>query len=225
LQTKFEKRLSKGFWYLASYTFSKAIVHEPQAAKGGNTAWERSLADLDIPQNFSFSAGYELPFGRGHRFANSLNGWGEALLGGWQVQGIYSIHSGRLFTPVVSRDVANTGVGGQRPHRIGSGKLDNPTLLQWFDKAAFIVPANFTYGNSGARILREDDLQQLDLSIFKEFRVREGQRLQFRAEFFNFTNTPSFFGPNPQVDTAAGGRVTATSNAPRQVQFALKYNF
>ena len=225
LQAKVEKRLSQGLWFLGSYTFSKSIVHEPQAAKGGNTAWEKSLADIDIPQNLSLSAGYALPFWRGKRYASQLNRLGEALLGGWQLQAIYSIHSGRLFTPVVSRDVANTGIGGQRPNRIASGKLANPTLDLWFDKTAFVVPANFTYGNSGARILREDDLQQLDLSIFKEFSVREGSRLQLRAEFFNFTNTPSFLAPNPQVDTAAGGRVTATANAPRQVQFGLKYNF
>jgi hypothetical protein len=225
LQAKFEKRLSHGIWYLASYSFSKAMSHEPQPAKGGNTAWEKALSDIDIPQNLAFSAGYEVPVGRGRRFAANMHGFGEAILGGWQLQGIYNIHSGRLFTPVVSRDVANTSIGGQRPNRIASGKLDSPTLFNWFDKSAFVAPANFTYGNSGARILREDDLQQLDISIFKEFRVREGQRLQFRAEFFNFTNTPSFFGPNPQIDTAAGGRVTATSTAPRQVQFALKYNF
>jgi hypothetical protein len=58
------------------------------------------------------------------------------------------------FTPTISRDVANTGVGGQRPNRIGSGVLANPTLDGWFDKSAFAEPAQYTYGNSGRNILR-----------------------------------------------------------------------
>jgi hypothetical protein len=103
--------------------------------------------------------------------------------------------------------------------------MDKPTVGSWFDKSAFTVPANFTFGNSGARILREDSFEVFDFSIFKEFQVREGSLLQFRAEFFNATNTPNFVAPNTQVDTSAGRRVTATANSPRQIQFALKYSF
>ncbi len=65
----------------------------------------------------------------------------------------------------------------------------------------------------------------MDFSVFKQFQVTEGSRVQFRAEFFNLTNTPSFLGPNTNIDVAAGGRVTASANTPRQVQFALKYTF
>jgi hypothetical protein len=224
LQVKLEKRLSAGLWYMGSYSFSRTIVHEPAPALGIN-AWEKALADFDIPHNFAWSTGYALPFGKGKTFGAGMGGISNALLGGWQLQGIVNLRSGRPFTPVVSRDVANIGVGGQRPHRIGSGILSNPTVETWFDRSAFTVPANFTFGNSGARILREDSFEVFDFSIFKEFQVREGSRLQFRAEFFNSTNTPNFVAPNTQVDTAAGGRVTATANSPRQIQFALKYNF
>jgi hypothetical protein len=135
------------------------------------------------------------------------------------------VRSGRPFTPTISADRANIGVGGQRPTRLGSGKLDDPTVERWFDVSAFVLPAQFTYGNSGANILREDRFKSLDFSIFKQFHVTEGSQLQFRAEAFNLTNTPSFAIPNTAVDTAAGGRVTSTLSAPRQIQFALKYNF
>ena len=148
----------------------------------------------------------------------------DAVLGGWQVQGIYIWRSGRPFTPTISSDRANTGVGGQRPDRVGSGEIDNPTVEVWFDKTAFLLPAQFTYGNSGGGILREDSYKTLDFSLFKQFRMGT-QRLQFRAEVFNVTNTPSFNAPNTAVDTAAGGRVTSTSSTPRQMQFALKYQF
>jgi len=224
LQAKLEKRLSAGLWYMLSYSWSKTLVHEPQPALGTN-AWEKALADFDIPQSFAGSWGYALPFGKGKRFGTDMGRVGSALMGGWQIQGILTVHSGRPFTPTVSRDVANIGVGGQRPNRIGSGVKENPTVESWFDKTAFAVPTNFTFGNSGGRILREDSFEVFNFSIFKEFRVKEGQRLQFRAEFFNFTNTPNFLAPSGQVDQAAGDRITATANAPRQIQIALKYNF
>jgi hypothetical protein len=137
---------------------------------------------------------------------------------------IYIWRSGRPFTPTISSDRANTGVGAQRPNRLGSGRLDDPAIDLWFDKTAFTVPAQFTYGNSGATILREDSYKTLDFSLFKQFRIRD-HRLQFRAEAFNLTNTPSFNAPNTAIDTAAGGRVTSTASTPRQMQFALKYEF
>ncbi len=225
LQTKVEQRYAKGIFYLVSYTWSKATRFANTPAVGGNTAWERALAGYDIPHNLAMSTGWELPFGKGKRFLAGGNRLVDGAFGGWTTQGIFVIRSGRPFTPIVSRDIANNGIGSQRPNRIGSGNLDSPTLDNWFDKNAFTIPANFTYGNSGGSILREDRFRSLDFSIFKQFRVTEGSRVQFRGEFFNLTNTPSFQAPNANVDVAAGGRVTATSNAPRQIQFALKYTF
>ena len=94
----------------------------------------------------------------------------------------------------------------------------------WFDKTAFALPAQFTYGDSGGGILREDSYKTLDFSLFKQFRIGT-HRLQFRAEVFNLTNTPSFNAPNTAIDTQTGGRITSTASAPRQMQFALKYDF
>jgi hypothetical protein len=141
------------------------------------------------------------------------------------LQGIINFRSGVPFTPTISRDVANTGVGNQRPNQVGSGKLDNPTLNAWFDKSAFTVPAQYTFGNSGRGILRSDSQGSVNLSLFKEFAVTEGSRLQFRAEAFNVPNSVYFNPPNTQIDTASGGKVTSTSNDARQLQFALKYIF
>jgi len=116
-------------------------------------------------------------------------------------------------------------VGGQRPNRIGSGELDNPTIDLWFDKTAFVVPANFTFGDSGPGILRSDHQWNVDMSLFKRFEIRAGQTLEFRAEGFNVLNSTYFNAPNTNVDTAAGGRVTSTSNPARQIQFGFKYLF
>jgi hypothetical protein len=159
----------------------------------------------------------------------------DGLFGGWQIQNITVLRSGLPFTPIISRDVANTGVGSQRPIRIGSGNLQNRTLSHWFDQSAFVVPAQYTYGTSRAFILQGDMYRQYDVSVFKSFRVTEGSDLQFRAEFFNLPNVTSFnppslaagstAAPSAAVDTSTGAKVISTSTNPRQIQFALKYYF
>jgi hypothetical protein len=174
-----------------------------------------------VPHNLALSAGWEVPVGRGRRFLSDAGGVKQALLGGWQLQAILIWRSGRPFTPTISADRANTGVGGQRPNRIGSGELDEPTVERWFDATAFVLPAQFTYGDSGANILREDSYKNLDFSVFKRF----GEKLEFRAECFNLTNTPSFGPPATAIDTATAGRVTSTFSTPRQIQLGLKFIF
>ncbi len=225
LQVKLERRLSSGLWFLTSYTFAKSLWTTNTPAAGGRYRFERGPSEYHVPHSFSFSSGYELPFGKGKPFLADSGKFANAVLGGWQMQGILLFRSGVPFTPTVSRDVANTGVGGQRPNRITSGKLDDPTLERWFDTTAFAAAPNFTYGNSGLRILSPDILRTIDFSMFKSFSVTENSRLQLRWEVFNLPNTPSFAAPNSVVDSPAAGRVTATSTDPRQMQVALKYTF
>jgi Carboxypeptidase regulatory-like domain len=224
LQATVEQRTHDGLFYLISYTWSKSLSTQNVPAVGGNTGREKALSGFDVPHNLAISAGYELPFGRERRYLSDAPAVVDGILGGWQVQGIYVWRSGRPFTPTISSDRANTGVGGQRPNRLGSGEIDNPTVDVWFDKTAFALPAQFTYGDSGGNILREDSYKTLDFSLFKQFRIGT-HRLQFRAEVFNLTNTPSFNAPNTTIDTTTGGRVTSTASSPRQMQFALKYDF
>jgi Carboxypeptidase regulatory-like domain/TonB dependent receptor len=221
LQATLVRRASKGLWYMTSYTFSKSMTTQNNPAVGGNTAREKALSGFDIPHNLAVSAGWELPVGDGRRFLGDARGVTEALLGGWQMQAILILRSGRPFTPTIAADRANTGVGGQRPNRIGSGALDNPTVEKWFDTTAFVLPAQFTYGDSGANILREGSYRNLDFSVFKRF----ANKLEFRVECFNLTNTPSFNAPATAIDTATAGRVTSTLSTPRQFQFGLKFNF
>jgi hypothetical protein len=106
----------------------------------------------------------------------------------------------------------HNGVGGQRPNRISSGTLANPTIDLWFDKTAFVVPDPFTFGNAGAGILRADHQWNVDASLFKRFGLTNGRRIELRAEAFNLLNSVYFAAPNTVIDTAAGGRVTSTSN-------------
>jgi hypothetical protein len=225
LQVKYEKRAAAGFWYLVSYTYSQNFFVQDTPAAGGDYAYQKALASFNIPQNLTISAGYQLPFGKGRRFLANTNALANTVLGGWQMQGIMVLHSGLPFTPTISRDVSNTGIGGQLPNRIASGQLSNPTIADWFNKAAFVVPANYTYGNSGGDILRADRFKNLDFSLFKQFQVSERVRIEFRAEAFNLTNSPTFNPPGSNIDTSSGGVVTSTLSAPRNIQGALKFSF
>ena len=225
LQTKFQKRTSDGYWYLISHTWSKTLTTVPAPGIGGNFTYDTGPVGFDIPHLLTMSFGAELPFGRGKRYLSNAGTVANGFLGGWQAQSIVNYRSGLPFTPTVSRDVANTGAGGQRPNRIGEGTLDNPTIDRWFDTTAFVVPPNFTFGNTGRGILRGDHQWNVDFSIFKRFGITGSQTLELRAEAFNLLNSVYFDNPSTAIDTATAGRVTSTSLAARTLQFGLKYLF
>jgi hypothetical protein len=169
-----------------------------------------------------------LPFGHGRTHLNKTNGFVDAVLGGWQAQTILVVRSGTPYTPIISSDRANTGVGSQRPNVNPAGGNPNfqKSLAAWFDRTRYVVPDIYTYGQVRANTLRAGSYKQFDASIFKNFSLPGESVLSFRAEFFNFPNTVSFNAPsNVTIDNAAAGQVTSSSNSPRSIQFALKYNF
>jgi hypothetical protein len=238
LQVKLEKRYGAGLWYLLSYKYSKSLTIQNTPSAGGDFYFEKALSSFDVPQNIAFNLGYRRPFGKGKPFLSNAGRVTKALFGGWSAQGIVIFRSSQPFTPIVSRDIANTGLGSQRPMIVG-----DPTIVGaptcWFYVAsnhscaaldpsatpAFAVSAPYTYGNGGGNILRSGWLKNLDFSLFKEFHLTESGVLQFRAEAFNLTNTPTFGIPNAATDTASGGVMTNSANNPRQLQFAVKFNF
>ena len=227
LQAKYEHRFSHGFNLLASYSWSKWLQFNQAPALGGNTGYEYARSSWDIPHNLAVSGIYLLPFGRGRMFLNNGSGLVDGILGGWQLQAIIDQRSGIPYTPIISGDRANTGVGSQRPNLNPAGCSGGfqRSLQTWFNKSCYVDGPVYTYGNVRANTLRSDVYRQYDASIFKNFSLPRESTLSLRAEFFNVSNTTSFAAPNATVDVAAGGRVTATSNTPREVQLAVKYNF
>jgi hypothetical protein len=128
------------------------------------------------------------------------------------------------FTPTLATTTINTGTG-QRPDRIADGTLSDPTVDRWFDTSAFATPAPFVYGNAGRNILYGPGRVNFDFSLFKEFRVKNTTRLQFRAEIFNALNTAQFDLPNAAIGAANAGTITSIVGTPRQIQFGLKVLF
>lgn len=227
-QATLEKRFSSGFQMLASYSYSRCM---DQGSNQGGPITVTMLrqnygpCDYNLSHNLTVSSIYDLPFGKGRALMSHANRFVESVLGGWELAGVLTAHSGLPFTPVISGDQANTGVSGQRPNTVGEPTVSDQTVQNWFDVNAFALPAKYTYGNSGRNILKADSLIQLDLTLEKRFSIFETRQLEFRAEAFNIANRPTFSAPNATIGSSAAGTVTSTLNANRILQLALKFYF
>ena len=150
----------------------------------------------------------------------------NAIVGGWQFQNIISYRSG---LPVHADHFPRRGEHRRRrpaaEPRSARASSTIPPSTRGSTRPRSSSPPSFTFGDSGPGILRSDHQWNVDLSLFKRFDIRAGQTFEFRAEAFNVLNSVYFSGPNTNIDTAAGGRVTSTSNQARQVQFGFKYVF
>jgi hypothetical protein len=236
LQVTYKNRIASGFDFQGAYTFAHSLDNSSGNSNGtgiqnpGNLRLYRGNSDFDVRHLLVLSWSYDLPFGRGKRFASSAHGVAQTLIAGWRINSIETFSTGAPFTPVMVSSLLNSGNTVQWPNRIGSGKLTNPTIGAWFNTADFVSPGNYVFGNSGRNILFGPGTMQFDLSAFKDFAFNESgsRRLQFRAEAFNVLNTPQFNNPNAQIGNAAAGTITS-AGAPllyqrtsRQVQLALK---
>jgi len=232
---KVEKRYSSGLTLIAAYTLSKLIddgtgggairpggVASTAIQNWNNLRAERSKSVQDLPQRLVFTGIYDLPFFNSH--ASKMV---KTMLGGWQVNSIMTVESG---TPIALSAPGINGIGNRPNVRSGTGyKLDNPSIARWFNPAAFEAPAPYTFGNVGRTLpdLHSDGMFNLDFSLFKKFRIGEGKHIEFRAEAFNLTNTPTFDTPDRNVVSQTFGTVLATAfnPKPREVQLALKFVF
>jgi len=236
LQVKLEKKFSSGLGILASYSFSKSIddasIYSGVGGLGNSVEdvtriyLDRAVSDFNVPNRLTVGYVYALPFGPERKFLSSAKGPVQQFLGGWQLGGIITLQSGMPFTVLTGRDLENIGdTSAERPNRIAAGNLANPTVGQWFNTAAFAMPAPYTFGNSGRNTLYGDGMAQWDCSVLKYFPIRETMKLQFRAEFFNLLNHPNFAAPSATMSSSNFGAETAMSVNPRTGQVALKLTF
>jgi hypothetical protein len=230
LQGTLEKRLNSGVYALVSYTWSKCMDNG-STESGPPTiillAQNYGVCSYDITNNLTISSVYQLPFGRGRTFLKNSGRFVNGLAGGWELAGILTDRTGLPFTPTLSSDRANTGISGEWPNRIGSGKLSHRTAKAWFDTTAFTIPAQYTYGDSRRDILRAQGLIDVDATLKKTFALGESQdrNVEFRFESFNLANHPTFAAPNATIGSSSAGRVTSTLNSNRIFQAALKLYF
>jgi hypothetical protein len=230
LQLKFDRRFSNGFLLTTAYTFGKGLNLFDGDGNGtllipAVPSLNRGRADFDRTHSFVQSYIYELPFGASKRWLQS--GIGRWILGDWQVNGIFSAYTGQPLDFRINAASLNAPGNINRPNL-----TSEPEVLggigrgvEWFDTSVFSAPAPDRYGTAGRNLFRGPGLVNLDLSLFRKFRLTERLGGEFRFESFNFTNTPHFNRPGSTLGDADFGAVTTAVADQRQIQFGLKFTF
>ena len=239
MQFQINKRYTNGLSYQAAYTWSKSINvggdgwfgvegTVPQDPYNPSGFGSRSVSGTDLTNVLSVNTLYEVPVGTGKRFSTG-NRVFDYILGNWQINNIFVAHSGQVFTPVSSSDIANTGNGFtyETLNVIGNpNSVPQRSRSEWFNTAAYKVPNLYTYGTAGRNSLRSGGYWDLDGSVFRQFPIHENLRLEFRAEGFNLLNNVILGTPDANInDGASFGTVNQTASTPRELQFGAKIIF
>jgi hypothetical protein len=262
LQARLEKRFTHGLQFEAAYTYAHALDNASSASLGsvnnGDFQDQRfpnqnyGNADFDIRHRFVFSYVYELPFGRGRYLGGDASGFLNQIIGNWQMAGVVSAATGNYYTATDIQPVANADCGGtvgfycSRPNIVGDPNAHPCVAGTLFNTCAFahnLVAG--TFGNAGRNIIKGPGYKTWDMSLVKQFPIREQMHLEFRAEFFNLLNHVNYLfeqsgaisseptalelDPN-NINTSQNPNLSPfgyaqASRPPRQIQFALKFYF
>jgi Carboxypeptidase regulatory-like domain len=237
LQVKLTKRFANGFSLLGSYTYAKALedgggnenyLGVPQDDNNREANWGRTT--FDARQRLAFSYIWQLPFGKGKRWLNE-RGVASAILGDWQVSGIWVIQTGLPFTVLSATDFSNTGSQSPRPDRTCSG-VGHKTVSSWFDTSCFntdalsadLASGQPRFGNSGHNILDGPGLNNWDFSLMRNFRLGERFQLEFQAAAYNIFNQAHFGFPVATVGNPNIGQLTSATDG-RDIQFGMTLSF
>jgi outer membrane receptor protein involved in Fe transport len=231
LQTNLSKRFSQGLMFTIAYAYSKSMdVGSNQPGFTDNLDLRRQYGPSDFDRTHMVTAShlYELPFGKGKHFLNQ-GGMAGRIIGGWQLNGIFRFATGTPFT--ASADATSCNCPGNNNF---ADALAPVTYLggigpgqPWFSTSSFAAPGPNRFGSAGRNTIRGPKLRNYDLSIFRTFAITERVRLEYRAEFYNLTNTPNFANPSGNSSSAVFGIISSTLGGygNRQVQMALRLKF
>ncbi|HYR45139.1 MAG TPA: hypothetical protein VER98_19055, partial [Terriglobia bacterium] len=189
-----------------------------------------SLSTFDIPHVIQLSYSYDLPIGHGRPFLGNMPRWAELIVGGWKTNGIWRISDGRPLSFSVADGNPLPTYGDQRPNIVGTPRRNHGSdfVDNYFaDNSVFQRPDDFTLGDAPRALgsVRSPWSFTTNLSLGKQFWIREGMNFEFRIEAQNAFNHPVFGTPNTSVDDGNFGKVTYTSVGPRQMQLGMKFNF
>jgi hypothetical protein len=243
LQAKIEKRYANGFYLLNSFTWSKAIDNAGghlETFNGDNSrinyrnlASEKGQGSYNQPLNNTTSFVYEVPFGKGRKYGSSTNGFADAILGGWRLNGIHIAQSGQpvniSYTLAAAAQVSTYPT--YRPNYVGGDiYATERSATRYLNPAAFAVPSTTTpFGTLGRNAGRSEAIYQFDAGLHKAFTLPgERFKLEFRSEFFNLFNVTNWGAPNSNISNANFGTITSYAYPAipaRQIQFALRLGF
>ena len=248
LQIKVEKRMRQGLQLMVTYTAAKSIDDASMSTSTGwiggfgqmrdpnNRKLERSLSEWDIPQVFQFSYIWQLPVGRGKRWGSSMNAILDGFIGGWQTSGIWRFDNGMPASVGVTGATAPWGYNTTNPDQIA--RLTINPKSEWMTKGYFFmggqgalaIPPPYSVGNASRMEpnTRVPGTSNATLALFKDIplsKMREGSKLQIRAEAFNALNHPQFGGIANTFGNGNFGDVQSQVNVPRQIQMGLQLYF
>jgi hypothetical protein len=255
LLVRFQKRPSHGLSLEGNYTWSKATDYSSYGANSfiffdgsglgnpqdiNNLRAEHSIGANDTPQRFVLAAVYDLPFGRNRWMGGGMNRVLDAIVGGWSLNGLLTLQSGQP----VPFALANSQIadGQQRPNitcsNLGTGlslhnvAFSNDPNASYYNGDCFSIPDDQVPGNAPrfSANARGQGIKNIDMGLFKDFTVREGMKLELRAEFFNITNTVRFRTPDSFLGDTDFGRVTrqvssSQAGGPRTGQLGIRFEF
>jgi hypothetical protein len=222
LQGRVERRFAAGWTLNAGYTFSKGM-EAISRLNGYLSPLEYVISSQDRPHRFVISGIWEMPFGRGKKWLSASPAVVDKIVGGWQLQGIYTAQSGaplNFGNVLYYGDIKDIAL-----------PTSERTPERWFNTSMFErTPANqlqFNYRTFPSRLngVRANGVNTWDLSALKNTRINERFNLQFRGEFLNAFNQVNFAAPNTSPTSSAFGQVTSQSGYPRRVQLMLKLLF
>jgi hypothetical protein len=251
LQVSVNRRFTRGLLYQMNYMWSHGIT-DASIGSGESVAiqnmacraCDRSRTNIDVRHTFTSNFIYDLPFGRGRQFLQS--GPVSQILGGWGLSGIVSARSGMPVNITMTRsttDMLDGNTSSQRPNLVPGVSIyaAHQTISNWFNPAAFSLPAKNTWGNLGRYAATGPDMFEVDSTLQKRFVVTEKLALNFRASAYNLFNHPVFKNPNSGVGNLKGnppsvsgsfGLITNVINtgavgtgAPRRFEFMFRAEF
>jgi hypothetical protein len=234
LQVKLNKRYGYGLSFLMAYTYAHSIDDTSAQTNAYDLRTARGPSSFDVRHRISISPVYELPFGKGRAWATT--GWVSQIVGGWQVSPLVQWQTGAPLTATLSGTYSNTGTTtGDRPNLIGDPNANAPhTPQQWFNTSVFQYPATapgtsaplsaYSFGNEGVGVILSPGLVTVDVSLVRNFQVREWLKIQARAELFNLMNHTNLGFPGLVANTSTFGTISSALD-PRLSQFALKVTF
>jgi hypothetical protein len=227
LQGDFKKTFTHGLLFNWDITWGKLMNRaEPEGGTpypfDNNLDYAPSSLNPALTSSAEFVA--QLPFGPGKRFANDVHGVSRLLIAGWSLSGILKLTSGFPYTVTTSADNLNTPYITQRPDRLGSGKLANPTANLWFDPTAFSTPqinpatGVAAFGNAARDILNGPGFTNLDVSFSKTVQLTERFKLDLRADALNSLNHVNLGMPDSNLPDPNVGQITSIFQAMREMQ-------
>ena len=243
MQISLQRRFAHGFLWQTQYMWSHGIA-DGSIGSGTSVSFEnmacrvcdRSDSPIDVRQTMTSNAIYELPFGRGRRYLSD-NGMLSTVFGGWQLSGIGTASSGVPINISIKRKpgaLLDGNTSSQRPDLIPGQSIyaANQTIDNWFNPAAFAVPASGTWGDLGRNIARGPGYYEIDTALQKRFRLTERFALNFRAEAFNLFNHPIYASPSGNLSSGSFGQILSILNTgavgtgtPRRYEFAMRLDF